>query len=49
MTATFAFAVGIRNTNGAGLVLDCLYPAPVMHPKVLPRMPPPASPQGLMS
>ncbi len=33
MTATFAFAVGIRNTNGAGLVLDCLYPAPVMHPK----------------
>ena len=26
MTATFAFAVGIRNTNGAGLVLDCLYP-----------------------
>ena len=33
MTATFAFAVGIRNTNGAGLVLDCLYPAPFMHPK----------------
>lgn len=33
MTATFAFAVGIRNTNGAGLVLDCLYPAPVMNPE----------------
>jgi len=33
MTATFAFAVGIRNTNGAGLVLDCLYPAPVMNPQ----------------
>ena len=32
MTDTFAFAVGLRNTNGAGLVLDCLYPAPVMHP-----------------
>ncbi|NCF43319.1 MAG: 2,3,4,5-tetrahydropyridine-2,6-dicarboxylate N-succinyltransferase [Proteobacteria bacterium] len=31
-TATFAFAVGVRNSNGAGLVLDCLYPAPVMHP-----------------
>jgi 2,3,4,5-tetrahydropyridine-2-carboxylate N-succinyltransferase len=33
MTATFAFAIGARNTNGAGLVLDCLYPAPVMHPE----------------
>lgn len=33
MTATFAFAVGVRNTNDAGLVLDCLYPAPVVHPK----------------
>ena len=33
MTATFAFAVGTRNTNGAGLVLDCLYPAPVMNPQ----------------
>ena len=32
MTATFAFAVGIRNTNGAGLVLDCLYPNPIMQP-----------------
>ena len=32
MSATFAFAVGIRNTNGAGLVLDCLYPSPVMNP-----------------
>ena len=32
MTDTFAFAVGLRNTNGAGVVLDCLYPAPVMHP-----------------
>ncbi len=32
MTATFAFAVGIRNTNGAGRVLDCLYPAPVINP-----------------
>ena len=27
MTATFAFAVGVRNTNHTGLVLDCLYPA----------------------
>ena len=33
MTATFAFAVGIRNTNGAGLVLDCLYPNPIMQPE----------------
>lgn len=32
MTTTFAFAIGVRNTNGAGLVLDCLYPAPVMNP-----------------
>jgi 2,3,4,5-tetrahydropyridine-2-carboxylate N-succinyltransferase len=31
MTATFAFAVGIRNTNGAGLVLDCMYPNPIIH------------------
>jgi len=32
MTATFAFAIGIRNTNGAGLILDCLYPNPIMQP-----------------